>query len=200
MVKNPSVSAGVPRLGFDPWVEQVPWSRKWKCTPVRILQARICLENAVDKEAWQPTVHGSQRAGHDRVTEHTHVHTSTHTRVRTHRHMCVSTCMHTCTCSTHMHTDTHARVHTNVCAHVHAHTYTCTCAHTHTHMHTHTDSHQGSSMEAKIKGKIVVRNRILISRYLSQDAYYPQRGKSSVYRRKPAEPSELPPPGVGQIS
>ena len=55
-------------------------------------------------------------------------------------------------------------------------------------------------MEAKIKGQIVVRNRILLSRYLSQDAYYPQRGKSSVYRRKPAEPSELPPPGVGQMS
>ena len=89
---------------------------------------------------------------------------------------------------------------THVCAHVRAHTYMHMRAHTHTHKHTHRDSQQGSSMEAKIKGQIVVRNRILISRYVSQDAYYPQRGKSSVYRRKPAEPSELPPPGVGQIS
>ena len=109
---------------------------------------------------------------------------------------------------------TQARTHVHACArthaymHMRAHRHTCMCMHTcthihahvHTHGHTHTDSQQGSSMEAKIKGQIVVRNRILLSRYLSQDAYYPQRGKSSVYRRKPAEPSGLPPPGVGQMS
>ena len=29
-----------------------------------------CLENFMDRGAWQNTVHGSQRAGHDLVTKH----------------------------------------------------------------------------------------------------------------------------------
>ena len=90
------------------------------------LQARICLENAVDKEAWQPTVHGSQRVGHDRVTEHTHVHTSTH--MRAHRHTCMCTHMH-----------------------AHMHTHTCTCAHTCTHTQIPSKDHQ---WRLKLKGKL----------------------------------------------
>ena len=32
---------------FDPWVRKIPWRRKWQPTPV------FCLENAMDKGAWQ---------------------------------------------------------------------------------------------------------------------------------------------------
>ena len=35
MVKNPPANAGDPkRLGFDPWVGKILWSRKWLPTPV----------------------------------------------------------------------------------------------------------------------------------------------------------------------
>ena len=37
-----------------------------------------CLENSMDRGAWRATVHGSQRVGHDLVTN-THTHTNTHT-------------------------------------------------------------------------------------------------------------------------
>ena len=32
---------------FDPWVRKIPWRRKWQPTPV------FCMENAMDKGAWQ---------------------------------------------------------------------------------------------------------------------------------------------------
>ena len=34
VVKNPPASAGDERRGFDPWVEKIPWSRRWHPTPV----------------------------------------------------------------------------------------------------------------------------------------------------------------------
>ena len=34
VVKNPPANAGDMRGGFAPWVGKVPWSRKWKPTPV----------------------------------------------------------------------------------------------------------------------------------------------------------------------
>jgi len=33
-----------------------------------------CLENPMDRGAWQATVHGVQRVEHDLVTEHIHTH------------------------------------------------------------------------------------------------------------------------------
>ena len=44
------------RLGFNPWVEKVPWRREWQPTPV------FCLENPVDREAWRATVHGFSKS------------------------------------------------------------------------------------------------------------------------------------------
>ena len=40
------------RLGFNPWVRKIPWSRKWQ--PLQY----SCLENSMDRGAWWATVHG----------------------------------------------------------------------------------------------------------------------------------------------
>ena len=34
VVKNPPANAGDTRCGFDPWVKEIPWRRKWQPTPV----------------------------------------------------------------------------------------------------------------------------------------------------------------------
>ena len=39
------------RHEFDPRVRKIPWRRKWQPTPV------FCLENPMDRGAWQTTVH-----------------------------------------------------------------------------------------------------------------------------------------------
>ena len=39
------------RPKFSPWVGKIPWRRKWQPTPI------FCLENPMDGEAWQATVH-----------------------------------------------------------------------------------------------------------------------------------------------
>ena len=39
------------RHGFDPWIRKIPWRRKWQPNPV------VFLENPMDREAWQATVH-----------------------------------------------------------------------------------------------------------------------------------------------
>ena len=50
--------------GFDPWIRKIPWSRKWQPTPV------FCLENPMDRGAWQSTQSmGLQRIGHELVTK-----------------------------------------------------------------------------------------------------------------------------------
>ena len=51
------------RHGFDPWVGKIPWRRKWQPTPV------FLQKKSRDKGAWQATVHGSQRVGHDWASE-----------------------------------------------------------------------------------------------------------------------------------
>ena len=49
VVKNLPTNAGDgKRYGFDPWVEKIPWSRKWQPAPV-------FLENPMDRGAWQAT-------------------------------------------------------------------------------------------------------------------------------------------------
>ena len=39
------------RSGFDPWVWKIPWRRAWQ--PLQC----SCLENPMDRGAWQATVH-----------------------------------------------------------------------------------------------------------------------------------------------
>ena len=40
------------RLGFDPWVGQIPWRRAWQPTPF------FLLGNPMDRGAWWARVHG----------------------------------------------------------------------------------------------------------------------------------------------
>ena len=50
--------------GLDSWIRKIPWSRKWQPTPV------FCLENPMDRGAWQSTQSmGLQRVGHKLVTK-----------------------------------------------------------------------------------------------------------------------------------
>ena len=48
------------RRGFDPWVGETPWRRKWQPTPVFLL---TFLENPMDREPWQATAHGVTMSG-----------------------------------------------------------------------------------------------------------------------------------------
>ena len=47
------------RCGFDPWVGKIPWRRAWQHTPVFFFYPLqdSCLENPMDRGAWQATVH-----------------------------------------------------------------------------------------------------------------------------------------------
>ena len=52
VVKNPPPNAGdVNRHGFDPWVGKSPWRKTWQPTQCS------CLENPMDRGAWQAIVH-----------------------------------------------------------------------------------------------------------------------------------------------
>ena len=53
------------RLRFDPWVRKIPWSRIWN------LLRYFCLENSMDRGAWQFQSMGLQRVRHDWA--HTHI-------------------------------------------------------------------------------------------------------------------------------
>ena len=60
--------------GFDPWVEKIPWNRKWHATPV------FSLENSMERKAWWATVHGVTKSQTLlSMCAHTHTHTHTHT-------------------------------------------------------------------------------------------------------------------------
>ena len=48
------------RHRFHPWVGKILWRRKWQLTPVFLLAVFFswhCLENPMDRGAWQVTVH-----------------------------------------------------------------------------------------------------------------------------------------------
>ena len=51
VVKNPPASAGNVRLGFDPWVEKIPWRKAWQSTPV------FLTRETLGQRAWWATVH-----------------------------------------------------------------------------------------------------------------------------------------------
>ena len=52
------------RYGFDPWVEKIPWRRKWQPTPVYLPGESPWAE----EPGWLQSM-GSQRVGHDWVTK-----------------------------------------------------------------------------------------------------------------------------------
>ena len=51
MVRNPSASARRHRFELSSWVRKISWRRIWQPTPVS------CLENLMDRDTWQATVH-----------------------------------------------------------------------------------------------------------------------------------------------
>ena len=65
VVKNPPASVGDPRD-----MSSIPGSGSSRGvgndTPLHC----SCLENSIGRGAWWATVHGAQRFGHDRATEH----------------------------------------------------------------------------------------------------------------------------------
>ena len=70
MVKNlPTNAGGIMRCGFNPWVKKILWRREWQPT--------LCLENFMDKGAWQASVHGVANSKTGLSNEHTHTHTHT---------------------------------------------------------------------------------------------------------------------------
>ena len=75
VAKNPLASAGDTGKSpvFHPRVRKIPW--KWQPTSV------FCLENSMDRGAWQLQLGlqsmGLQSVGHDWVHIHTHAHTHT---------------------------------------------------------------------------------------------------------------------------
>ena len=56
------------RLGFDPWVRKIPWSRKWQPTPVLLPGEFHRQRNLMG--SWQ--FMESKRVGHDWAQMHTH--------------------------------------------------------------------------------------------------------------------------------
>ena len=44
------------RLRFDPWIEQIPWSRKWQPTLV------FLPGESLDRGDWQATVHRAAKS------------------------------------------------------------------------------------------------------------------------------------------
>ena len=57
------MKVNVKRYGFDPWVGRSPGEGHGN--PLQY----SCLENAMDKGAWEATVHGVARVGHDLATK-----------------------------------------------------------------------------------------------------------------------------------
>ena len=73
MVKNPPANAGDTRdVGSIPGSERTPGGGNGN--PLQY----SCLENSMDREAWQPTVSGVVKS---RTERSTHAHTHTHTQL-----------------------------------------------------------------------------------------------------------------------
>ena len=58
------------RLWFNPWVRKIPWSREWQNGNPR---QYFCLENPIDRGAWQATVHGVTKS-RTRLSNWAHTH------------------------------------------------------------------------------------------------------------------------------
>ena len=49
----------------ETWFQSLGWEDPLEKGMTGHLLQYSCLENSMDREAWQVTVHGSQRVGHD---------------------------------------------------------------------------------------------------------------------------------------
>ena len=65
------------RCRFNPWIGKIPWRRA--CSPFQY----TCLENPMDRRAWQATVHGVTQSQTLLKWLHTHTHTHTNTECTT---------------------------------------------------------------------------------------------------------------------
>ena len=117
------------RLGFNPRVRKISWSRKWQPAPA-FLPGKFR-----DRGAWQTTIHEATKSwtllnpcAHAHKRAHTHTHVCTHTCTCARAH----TCKHT-HAQTHAHVHTHAHMLTHMRTHAHRHTPAHTRAHTHAH-------------------------------------------------------------------
>ena len=59
MVKNPPA---MQKPRFDPWVEKIPWRRKWQPTPL------FLPEEPMDRGVWWATVHGISKSWNEWLT------------------------------------------------------------------------------------------------------------------------------------
>ena len=98
-----------------------------------------CLENTMDRGAWQAAVQGVTKS---QITEwNTHTHTHTHSHIHTHTH-------------THKHTLTHILSYSH--PYSHSHTLTLILTHTHTLSHTPTHPHTHSHTYTQLLYNIVL--------------------------------------------
>ena len=68
VVKNlPSVARRCKWFGFNPWLEKIPWGRRWQ--PLRY----SCLENLMDRGALWATVHGVAKSRIQLITHALHL-------------------------------------------------------------------------------------------------------------------------------
>ena len=66
------------RHSFNPWIQKIPWGRKWQPTPV-FLPGKFLMELESGRLQFWLQFMGPQRVRRDWVTEHAHTHTHTHT-------------------------------------------------------------------------------------------------------------------------
>ena len=67
------------RLGFNPWVGKIPWTRSWQPTPVFLPGESLWTELPGGLQSM-----GSQKVGHSWATKCAHVRVHTHTHTHTH--------------------------------------------------------------------------------------------------------------------
>ena len=73
-VKNLPVMQETQEMLFNPWVRKIPWRRAWE------LQYS-CLENSMNRGAWQATVHRVAKNPLKTIKVIKHAHACTHTHI-----------------------------------------------------------------------------------------------------------------------
>ena len=79
VVENPPATAGDTRD-----VGSIPGSENALEKEMATHSSVLAWKNSMDRGAWQATVHGWPRVGHDCMTEHMRAHTHKHTHKHTH--------------------------------------------------------------------------------------------------------------------